>query len=361
MPPLKPDCDCDRVVLEASALPMLASDASDVPSSVLVAPWGEVRSAVGSFLVDEEAAQAAIAAFREHGTDLPIDYEHQTLGGAFSSPDGLAPAAGWIKSLRLVTPQSAAPDGIEPGLWADVSWTGDARARLAARQYRYLSPVALVRRLDRRLVALHSVALTNKPAIVGARPVVARADAPIDPTGDGCIEPALDAPSAAPGGAFDGALQGADELALITLREALALEPTAAPGTVLLAALVRLRSLENAERERLAEERVARAAEDGKLTSAQRDWALALARRDPAEFDRWADAAPCVVLVGRIPPPVIAGATVTAGVAQAGTAARNSRARFAEEAARREWRAHRAILEKLCTEDAYAADAARRA
>ena len=124
-----------------------------------------------------EAAAATIAAFSAHGTDLPVDYEHQTLGGAYSSPTGQAPAAGWIKALAIVTPEEASAGGAEsqPGLWADVQWTPEAAERLRGRQYRYLSPVALVRRSDRRIVGLHSVALTNKPAIVGMRPMVSSA------------------------------------------------------------------------------------------------------------------------------------------------------------------------------------------
>jgi hypothetical protein len=364
-PPANPDLDCDRVVLEASALPPPDDSAADVPVRVLVAPWGEVKSTAGAFLVDERAAQTTIAAFRDHGTDLPIDYEHQTLGGSYSAPDGLAPAAGWIKALKLVTPQAAALDGIEPGLWADVSWTPDARTRLAAREYRYLSPVALVRRADRRLVALHSVALTNKPAIVGMKPVVSRSGVPgLEPSpeslptaqSDGTAAgDALTAPAPPACNRFDGADAAADNLVLITLRDVLSLQPDATAGTVLLAALARLRSLENAERERVAEDRVARATGAGKLTHAQRDWALALARRDPTEFDRWAETAPCVVLVGRIPPPIDGSFAVRGDHRVPADTAR----RPAMDAARREWRANRAILEKLCTEDAYAADAVR--
>ncbi|MGB9626589.1 MAG: phage protease, partial [Phycisphaerae bacterium] len=138
---------------------------------------------------------------------MPIDYEHQTLGGGYASPTGQAPAAGWIKRLFVVRPVGIACRGDEAtegrsdeakgqlgdekdsgtptpsfslggrggaGLYAEVEWTEPARAQLAARQYRYLSPVAIVRKSDRRLVALHSAALTNKPAIVGMRAIVNR-------------------------------------------------------------------------------------------------------------------------------------------------------------------------------------------
>src|SRR5438105_3415746 len=78
--------------------------ARTLPQHILVAPFGEVKSASGAFVVDAESMQQTIDAFAAHGTDLPIDFEHQSLGGAFSAPSGLAPAAGWIKALRAVVP-----------------------------------------------------------------------------------------------------------------------------------------------------------------------------------------------------------------------------------------------------------------
>ena len=112
---------------------------------ILIAPWGEVESSRGNFVVDQEAMAATIEQFREHGTDIPIDFEHQTLGGPYTSPDGLAPAAGWIKDLI----------GVESvGLLADVEWTELGLEHLHKRQYRYLSPVALIRKSDRRRQAV---------------------------------------------------------------------------------------------------------------------------------------------------------------------------------------------------------------
>ena len=110
---------------DQAELESLVLEGDDVPRRVLIAPWGEVNSAVGSFVVDAEGAAAVIASFVEHGTDIPIDYEHQTLGGAYASPTGQAPAAGWIKSLRAVTPEEAVVDAERPaaGLWAEVEWT----------------------------------------------------------------------------------------------------------------------------------------------------------------------------------------------------------------------------------------------
>ncbi len=311
--------DVDRVVMEASTL-----KEAEVPTRILIAPWGEVRSSAGSFVLDEEAAAATVEAFCSHGTDLPVDYEHQTLGGAYSSPSGQAPAAGWIKVLSVVTPDQALSDdnAAEPGLWANVEWTPEATERLRSREYRYLSPVALVRRSDRRLVGVHSVALTNKPAIQGMRPVVNQAGAP-KPSADACC------------------------IAASELRRALAMDESAGDEIVLVTAVDRIRSMQQAERHRSAVDRVSRAMSAGKLTTAQRDWAFALAEGDPAGFDAWEAAAPVLVPLGRM------AVASSGGEGPAGV-------RAAEMSARAEWRANRAFLEQLCSEDAYVANAVRK-
>lgn len=313
-----PSVDIERLVMDSSSVAQ-----AEPPAEIFIAPWGEVQTLAGSFVLDEKAAAATIAAFEAHGTDVPVDYEHQTLGGSYSSPTGQAPAAGWIKALSLITPAQAAARGgdVQPGLWARVEWTEEASAKLRGRQYRYLSPVALVRRSDRRLVGLHSVALTNKPAIVGMRPLIG--------SDDGAASP-------------DVALACASQ----RLRGLLQIAEGESDDLVLLAAAERIELLESRERLREAGDRVAAAMSAGKLTAAQKPWALTLAERDPAEFDRWAACAPVVVPLGRVISPEPPSADSTAK-------------RSAEATARSEYRANRAFLEKLCTEEAYVANAAR--
>jgi len=135
----------------------------DVPGRILLLPWGHVSSIKGDFVVDEVAAEAVLACMRETGVDMPIDYEHQTLGGEYSSPDGTSPAAGWIKSLEIIPGE---------GVYGLVEWTGRARQMIAAREYRYLSPVVFVDLDTHRAMELHTVGLTNKPAIAGMQAIV---------------------------------------------------------------------------------------------------------------------------------------------------------------------------------------------
>lgn len=325
------EADCVRLVLGASGIEPEANATTEIPRRLLIVPWGTVESDAGSFLCDDEAARETLAAFAAHGTDLPVDFEHQTLGGDYSSPSGLAPAAGWITGLAAVSPSEAGRSGqpAAPGLWADVTWTGGGAERLASREYRYVSPVALVRRNDRRIVGVHSVALTNKPAIAGMRPVVNRA---------------------APADHSIGGLDPADPTAahFAALRVALSLEATADEALVLRTAVGRLRAYQGAEAERAASVRVESAMAAGKLTNAQRDWAIALALRSPAEFDRWADGAPVLVAAGRICAPDRRTNNEHSGPDRTMAAA-----------ARAEWRSNRAFLERLCSEDAYAAASVR--
>ena len=95
--------------------------------------------------------QALVAAFAQRHAALVVDWEHASEHRA---PHGLdAPAAGWIDQL-------AVRDG---AVWGRVTWTEKAAAQIAAREYRYLSPVFSYQKADQRIVQLLSVGLTNQP------------------------------------------------------------------------------------------------------------------------------------------------------------------------------------------------------
>ncbi len=89
-----------------------------------------------------------------HGKlDIPVDYDHQLLWTRDNGKPALA--AGWVKELAV------RPDGI----WGRVEWTDAAAARIAAKEYRYISPVF---RYDTSMNVqkIESVALVNNPALV---------------------------------------------------------------------------------------------------------------------------------------------------------------------------------------------------
>lgn len=282
-----------------------------IPDEILIAPWGAVESDNGSFLLDAQSAESIQQAFADHGTDLPIDYEHQTLGGTYASPNGQAPAAGWIKTLR------AQP---EVGLMAAIEWTQRGREAVASMEYRYLSPVAVVRKSDRRMIALHSVALTNKPAITGMEPIVARQSAPASMHG----------PAGAAGAEFSA------------LRQRLQLDESASDAEVIIAAGRRLRDLETEARLQAASSRIDEAVQKGRVSESQRGWAERLALASEALFDEWLSTCPQIVPLGASKPPV------TAAGAEKSTAAR----------ARAEYRSN-PLLQSLTSEEAFVTDAKR--
>ena len=131
------------------------------PKSFLLCPYGEQHytkdGKEDAFRFSPESADRVIREFHSRARDLVIDYEHQTLTG------GKAPAAGWISDLEKT----------EEGLVAKVNyWTDAAADLLQKREYRYFSPTFLMS--GKEVTALHSVALTNHPAMHGVAALAAK-------------------------------------------------------------------------------------------------------------------------------------------------------------------------------------------
>lgn len=110
------------------------------------------RDGRGPWHADNPAAIMSASQQVAGRREIPIDYDHQIDHAPTNGQP--APAAGWIKGLQ------ARADGI----WGHVEWTGRAAAHLAAREYRYLSPV-IRHAPDGRVVAILRAALTNNPAL----------------------------------------------------------------------------------------------------------------------------------------------------------------------------------------------------
>jgi phage I-like protein len=304
---------------------------ASLPEEIQLVPWDWVRSTNGDFLLDAEAAEAVLREFQRHGTDLVIDYEHQSLGGRYAAPNGLAPAAGWITALE-----------IRPGdgIWGRVRWTPAAARRVLRREYRFLSPVVIIRKDDRKVMSLDSVALTNRPAIAGMRPVVNRRDEELR-VQDAEAEPARQRQAQAK----EDVMQ--DEIK--QLRQLLSLDEQAEGTEVVRQACSRLADLLEQARQREATERVACAMQTGKVCEAQKDWATRYALRDPAGFEEWVKDAPVLVPLQRIAP-------------QAGETADSQRSgrRTVIAAARGEYKAN-VLLQQLTAERAYVDEALEQA
>jgi len=131
-------------------------EVGDGLKTVRLVPDGITESTNGRFTLDAEAAALMIEGFDRQGVELVIDFEHQTLGGAYSAPNGQAPAAGWITKLWYER---------DRGVLALVRWNPKTRDAIREGSYGYVSPVLIIRKSDGKAIGLHSAAVTNRPAI----------------------------------------------------------------------------------------------------------------------------------------------------------------------------------------------------
>lgn len=110
-------------------------------------PGWKIDAVIAGQIIAETAAR----------DDLVIDFEHQTQLAAKNGQP--APAAGWFKHLVW-------REGL--GLFAvDVKWTAKAQAMLAAREYRYISPVFTFNAVTGQVERLLGAGLTNNPGLSG--------------------------------------------------------------------------------------------------------------------------------------------------------------------------------------------------
>jgi phage I-like protein len=287
-----------------------------LPEWILLLPLGlmELLDRPEPLPVDPESLAAMVKAFRSRGVDLVIDYEHQSLQGR------QAPAAGWIKDL----------EDRGDGLWARVEWTPQAREYLRNREYRYFSPVLQLDPETRKPLALMQVGLTNVPAIKRLPPLVAKWEAAAAPErGKEAAAGPVQAPENAgkrKGGemeklrSFLGLSPEVEDQALWggvldfcrDLAATLKLPVEVTAGQILEAAQalqLKAQRLAEAEAElerlksRLAAETTAQTVEEalkaGKITPAQRTWALEYYRQDPGGFQTFVARAPQLVPLGK--------------------------------------------------------------
>ena len=293
------------------------------PEIISVLPLGHVKSAKGEFDVDGESFAAMKAQIAQRGVDLVVDYEHQTLTGE------QAPAAGWVKELFLDDGQ----------IKARVEWTDRAKAYLSNREYRYLSPVITVRKADNKAMGLHSIALTNTPAIEHMEAIVNSLNfeggqntmdfmkelAKLLGLGEDATEEqvkealkvCLEENKSLKESAAEAAKQQPPEndkvVANKEVCELLGLKAGAATADVAAAIMAlkggniggvnlveQVKSLEAKLADRDAEEAVELALKAGKITPAQRDWAKGYALKSLDDFRGFVEKAPQVVPMGDV-------------------------------------------------------------
>jgi phage I-like protein len=127
-----------------------------LPAGAFSARDGRPADAPG-WKLDAALAQVLIAAAESRATPYVIDYEHQTL---LAKENGKpAPAAGWFTKMEW-------RDGV--GLFAvDVEWTANAQGMIAAKEYKFVSPVIGYDKKTGAVTSLYMAAITNNPAIDG--------------------------------------------------------------------------------------------------------------------------------------------------------------------------------------------------
>lgn len=145
---------------------LIARLSVEIPASggsLQLLPAGDFRARDGrpkecaAWHINADIAAAIVALVNERETPYVIDYEHQTLAAA---TNGLpAPAAGWFKKVEWREGE---------GLFAvDVQWTDRAAGMIAAKEYRFLSPVFSYDPKTGDVGQLLHAALTNNPALDG--------------------------------------------------------------------------------------------------------------------------------------------------------------------------------------------------
>lgn len=133
------------------------------PKKFLIFRKGLNPSSKGTFLFDEQAAQAVMSHYAQEGVELMIDLEHRSLKDESKNYD--PDARGWCK-LEVIKGE----------LWAtNVRWTPDGEARLSEQRQRYISPAFRVDKGSGRVQAVLNLALVAMPATHGAQDLLAAA------------------------------------------------------------------------------------------------------------------------------------------------------------------------------------------
>jgi phage I-like protein len=285
------------------------------PSWIELLPAGVFfgRDGRGPFKLDDPAAVIDATRTLRMEAGIPIDYDHAT---DLAAPEGRpAPAAGWIRELQV-------RDG---AIWGRVEWTERAQHAIRAREYRYISPVFQFEPDGGRVTRLLRAALTNNPnlyltAIAAATELAAAKDGTMDEFLKELRELLRLRPDAAP----DEILARARELCAAAYGAGEGGEPMGAHAAadparfVAVAEYKRALTELNALRAERARERAAATVEEairtGRLTPAQREWAVAYASADFDGFQAFIAKQPAILTAGAEPAlrPAPASAPLTA-------------------------------------------------
>lgn len=291
--------------------PVAVCLAADAPSSVwhLLLPAGgfQARDGRGPFTVGDRADMDRIVAAtrrRARTTELMVDYDHQSM--IAPKVGGTAPAAGWIKELEVR----------ESGIYGRIEWLAATAAAIRRGRYRYLSPVFLPDKSG-RVQLLISVALTNTPAIdlqaVAASALIDTGE-PMDKIAQalGLAADASEAAILAAIGTFTAfrtnaaaavalAATATDTEIVAAVQAARGTQPDPrrfVPAEQVVQLQTQLAELQKGIATDKAAEAVDKAIAAGKLAPALKEWGLARAQADLADFEAFVAKSPVLVAPG---------------------------------------------------------------
>ena len=299
------------------AIASLASELDAAPPRAFrVLPAGQFKAVDGRplepqsrcwLLTDEDGARIA-SEFNARVSACVIDYEHATIRSGATG--GKAPAAGWINRLEWRPGD---------GLWAvDVEWTEAAAQAIAAREYRYISPVFTSDPNSGRVLDFWHAALTNTPGLDGLTDLAALAAQlfsstnlpPINPTQEDASMDHLHALLAALG--LPASATQEESLAALTALKTNVATLTAQIATpdpakfVPVATLAALQAEHKGLQDKYdalsaqvnddkVEQAIASGKAAGKISPALESWARDLGKKDIAALNAWLDKTPAIV------------------------------------------------------------------
>ena len=169
------DCGCQQCQGEAQGSSQ--GQPGEIPGQLAVLPVGKpvvctINGKVVSFTIQPEDAQNMEKEAVSRDKEICLDWDHSTLNEE-AAAQGNAPAAGWFKGVKY-DPQ--AQQIVMP--FKEIS--EKAQAQMKDGSYKYVSPVVLFDEKTGRPNAIHSVAMTNHPAIHGAPRILAASDLPYE-------------------------------------------------------------------------------------------------------------------------------------------------------------------------------------
>ncbi len=266
-------------------------EAAAVPEWIELVPAGTFHGRDGRGPYRLEEPEAVVAATRALSLEagLPIDYDHAT---DFAAPRGIpAPAAGWVRELKVRN----------GAIWGRVKWTARAAAAIRAREYRYISPVFQYGPKDGRVMRLLRAGLTNNPNLYLSA-ISAAADK--DQNMDEFLNQIKELLALGPDATAGDVLAAVAELMAASGRRAEEDGEQGAgapdPGRYVAVtehtrALTELNALRAERARERAEHTVNEAIRAGRLTPAQREWAVSYCAADPEGFSAFAARQPAMV------------------------------------------------------------------